>query len=92
MKILINQPGSFKKYKNKIGIVLYTSDVYSDFYDSKGDFANAKNTDLVDIDCETILKELNRNDDLRELAYHYDLIDIVSFDTVVYLNYVNIHN
>ncbi len=92
MKILINQPESFKKYKNKIGIILYTSDVYSDFYDSKGDFSHAKKTDLVDIDYDTIFKELDRNDDLRELAYHYELIEIVSFDTIGYLNYINIHN
>ena len=92
MKVLINQPESFKKYKNKIGIVLYTSDKHSDFYDSRGDFANAKNTDLVDVDYDTILNELHKNNDLRELAYHYELIEIVSFDTVGYLNYITNYN
>ncbi len=92
MKITINQPESFKIYRGQIGIVLFTSDEYSHFYQTNGDHVRARNESLQTLRNDFLLEELLENEDLREIADHYDIIDVCKFDRVGYMNYINIFN
>jgi len=92
MKITINQPESFKIYKGKIGIVLFTSAEYSHFYQTNGDHVRAKNKSLQTLRNDFLQEELLENEELREIADHYDIIDVCTFDRDGYMNYISIFN
>jgi hypothetical protein len=91
--IYVTTPEVFAQYKSKIGIILFSNQDQTivNFY--TGDKHLRVNRDeLRTLTLEAIEKELNRNEELKELAYENNLIELHTQDAQAYMNYVSTYN
>jgi hypothetical protein len=84
---------AFAKYKSSIGVILYSNPDQTTVNLYTGDKHLRVNRDEISIPTlDAIEKELNRNDELKELAYENNLIELHSQDAESYMNYVSTYN
>ena len=85
---------SFAKYKSKIGLILFNDPEQKDvnFFTGKKHY-KIKRNELKELLLSDLKEELNDNDELKELAYDNDLIEIYDQDTAAsYHAYISAYN
>ena len=92
MKITINNQEAFVSYKNEIGISLYPNEKCIHFFSEDGHHTILEHGEVSSVRKEFLIDELLENVELRDLAYHHNLIGICTFDRVSYLNYARMHS
>jgi hypothetical protein len=91
--IYVTTPEAFVQYKSKIGILLFSNQDQTivNFY--TGDKHQRVNSnELKNLTLEAVEKELNRNEELKELAYENNLIELHTQDVQSYMSYVSTYN
>jgi hypothetical protein len=91
--IYVTTPEAFVQHGTKIGILLYNNPnkILVNFYTGENHI-KVNRSKLSTPTNESIEKTLNRNEELRELAFENNLIELHSQDSKSYLNYVSTYN
>jgi len=84
---------SFAQYKSLIGIILYSTDDQQVVNFHTGDRQLKVNRDdLSTPTLEAIEKAISRNEELKEIAFENNLIELHTQDVKSYMNYVSTYN
>jgi hypothetical protein len=90
--IIILSLEPFAKYKSYIGVIAEHEDTNLIILNTGHRQFNLKPSQLKSITIEEINRALNRNEELKELAYENNLIELHTQDAQSYMSYVSSYN